>query len=72
MKKKLSPNIERIDSIDFRNYYQYTFSSPQFLEQVDNPEYFGISHEDFKQQCVDVLTNEFRLALEQVILNKNK
>jgi hypothetical protein len=66
-KKKLSWNIERTDVQGFNCKYNYKFSTPQWLESVDNPEYFGISHNDMKEKVIENLVSEFRIALNNVI-----
>lgn len=66
-KKKLSYNIERTDVQGFTCYYNYKFSTPQWLESVDNSEYFGISHNDMKQKVIENLVSEFRMALNNVV-----
>jgi hypothetical protein len=37
------------------------------LESVDNPEYFGISHNDMKEKVIENLVSEFKIALNNVI-----
>lgn len=66
-KKKLSYNIERVKVDGFICTYNYKFSTAQWLESVDNPEYFGISQNDFKEKVIDQLVNEFRISLNNVI-----
>ena len=66
--KRLSHNITREGStIPFCNDYVYKFKNPQFLEDVDNFDYFGIDHNDFKQKLVDLLVHEFRISLNSVV-----
>ena len=67
LKKKLSHTIERTDSRDFRCYYVYKFSTSQWLESIDDPEYFGISHNDMKEAVIEQLVSEFRISLNNVI-----
>lgn len=66
-KKKLSYNIERNYSRDFRCYYVYKFSTSHWLESVDDPEYFGISHNEMKEAVIEQLVSEFRVSLNNVI-----
>ena len=66
-KKKLSWNIERTGVQGFNCEYNYKFSTTQWLENVDNPEYFGISHNDMKEKVIEALVSEFRIALNNVI-----
>ena len=65
--KKLSYNIERTDLRGFNCHYIYKFNTPQWLESVDNPEYFGIDHNDMKQCVIDALVSGFRTALNNVV-----
>jgi len=65
--KKLSYNIERVDVEGFRCRYVYKFSTNQWLESIDNMDYFGIDHDTIKQNVIDDLVNEFRLSLNNVI-----
>lgn len=67
VKKKLSHSIERIDLKEFRCFYQYKFSTSQWLESIDNYEYFGIKHDDLKQKVIDSLVQEFKIALNSVV-----
>lgn len=67
VKKKLSYNIDRTDLKGFTCYYQYKFSTNQWLESVDNYEYFGIKHNEVKQSVIDSLVDEFRIALNAVV-----
>jgi len=67
IKKKLSFNIERTDLKEFICHYQYKFSTNHWLESIDNYEYFGIEHNEFKQNVVDLLVDEFRIALNNVV-----
>lgn len=66
-KKKLSYNIERFKVEEFRCICNYKFSTNQWLESVDNMEYFGISHNDFKEKVIEQLVNEFRISLNNVV-----
>jgi hypothetical protein len=66
-KKKLSGNIERTKVDGFSCLYQYTFSTNQWLESVDNMEYFNIDHNSTKQIVIDSLVDQFRLALNSVV-----
>jgi hypothetical protein len=69
-KKKLSYNIERT-SVDMevptRCHYVYKFVNNQWLESIDNFEYFGIDHNSVKQILIDNLVNEFRISLNNVV-----
>jgi hypothetical protein len=67
IKKKLSHNIERINLREFTCDYRYNFSTKQWLESIDNYDFFGIEHNDVKQKVLDSLVDEFRLALNNVI-----
>jgi len=67
IKKKLSHKINRTGLRDFTCDYQYNFSSNQWLEDVDNYEYFGITHNEFKQKVIDYLVDEFRISLNNVV-----
>lgn len=67
VRKKLTYNIKRIDLKGFQCYYQYDFSTRQWLESIDNLEYFGIDHNETKQQVIDALVNEFRIALNAAV-----
>lgn len=66
-KKKLSYNIERVKVEEFRCIYNYKFSTNQWLESIDNMEYFGISHNDLKEKVIEQLVNEFRISLNNVV-----
>ena len=69
-KKKLSYNIERVKvdmEVPTRCHYNYKFTSQQYLENIDNYEYFGIHHDSIKQTVLDGLVNEFRLSLNNII-----
>jgi hypothetical protein len=66
-KKKLSYSIERVKVEGFRCTYNYKFSTAQWLESVDNPEYFGISQNDFKEKVIDQLVNDFRISLNGAV-----
>lgn len=68
--KKLSFCITREGSSRslFRNDYTYKFSTPQFLEQIDDlSSMSSYTHNEIKQIVIDQLTNEFRIALNQVV-----
>lgn len=67
---KLSWNIERTDVIGFINHYNYKFTSSQWLEKIDNPEYFGISHDSLKQKVINQLVDEFRMSLNKIVYSK--
>ncbi len=67
VKKKLSHRIERTGLRDFTCDYQYKFSTNEWLETVNNYEYFGITHNDFKQRVIDLLVDEFRISLNAVV-----
>lgn len=67
VKKKLSHRIERTGLREFTCDYQYKFSTNQWLETVDNLEYFGIQHNEVKQIVVDSLVEEFRICLNAVV-----
>lgn len=67
VKRKLSNRIERIGLREFTCDYQYKFSTNQWLEKIDNYEYFGIAHNEVKQRVIDSLVNEFRISLNSVI-----
>ena len=63
-KKKLSHCIERTKFDTFlKCQYIYKFSTSQWLENIDNLEYFGIDYNNTKQTVIDSLVNEFRIAL---------
>ena len=70
IKKKLSYNIERTD-VDMvmpaRCHYIYKFTNNQWLENIDNMDYFGIDHNSIKQVVIDSLVCEFRHALNNVV-----
>jgi len=69
--KKLSSRITRegfTPYSSFRNDYTYKFSTPQFLEQIDDlSRMSSYTHNEIKQIVIDQLTNEFRIALNQVV-----
>ena len=67
VKKKLSHRIERTDLRGFVCNYQYKFSTNQWLESVDNMEYFGIPHNEVKEKVIDSLVEEFRICLNAVV-----
>jgi hypothetical protein len=69
-KKELSYNIERIKvdmMIPTRCHYVYKFNHNQWLESIDNYEYFGIDHDRIKQIVIDDLVMEFRHSLNNVV-----
>jgi len=53
-KKKLSHRIERTGLRGFTCDYQYKFSTNQWLETVDNWEYFGIQHNEVKRCLLQI------------------
>ena len=68
--KKLSFCITREGSLPslFRNDYTYKFSTPQFLEQIDDlSSMSSYTYNEIKQIVIDQLTNEFRIALNLVV-----
>ena len=67
--EKLSFNIKRSKKpfFPFKCYYTYEFSTSQWLEKIDNPEYFGISHNDMKEKVIDSLISEFKVSLNNVV-----
>jgi len=68
--KKLSWCITRESSelYPFRNDYTYKFSTPQFLEQIDDlSSMSSYTYNEIKQITIDQLTNEFRIALNSVV-----
>ena len=67
--KKLSYNITREGSkYPFRNDYVYKFSTPQFLEQIDDlSDMSSYTHNEIKQMVIDDLVSEFRIALNGVV-----
>ena len=70
IKKQLSYNIERVDvdmTVPTRCHYVYKFNHNQWLESIDNFEFFGISHDSIKEKVIDGLVMEFRLALNNVV-----
>ncbi|MCK9574726.1 MAG: hypothetical protein WC979_03280 [Candidatus Pacearchaeota archaeon] len=66
-KKKLTYNLERTHLDGFICNYQYRFRTTQWLESVDNIEYFGIDHDSYKQKLIDTLVGEFRIALNAAV-----
>lgn len=66
-KKKLSYNIERTNVDGFSCFYNYKFKTNQFLEDINNMEYFGINHNDLKESHIEALVSEFRIALNNVV-----
>jgi hypothetical protein len=69
VKRKLSSRIKRTNLRGWMCDYQYNFSTNQWLESVDNMEYFGISHNDLKQKLIDSLVDEFRISLNAVVFD---
>tara|TARA_Y100000592_G_scaffold25055_1_gene39367 strand:+ start:979 stop:1263 length:285 start_codon:yes stop_codon:yes gene_type:complete len=67
--KKLSYNITREGSkYPFRNDYSYKFSTNQFLEQIDDlSDMSSYTYNEIKQIAVDLLVEEFRIALNNVV-----
>lgn len=67
--KKLSRSIERIgyDSLSNKCKYVYKFDNTQWLESIDNYEYFNISHNSTKQIVIDTIILEFKLALNAIV-----
>lgn len=69
--KKLSWCITREGSSpysSFKNNYIYKFSTPQFLEQIDDlSSMSSYTYNEIKQIVIDQLTNEFRIALNSVV-----
>ena len=67
--KKLSWSITREGSkYPFKNDYVYKFSTPQFLEQIDDlSDMSSYTHNEIKQIAVDSLVEEFRMALNHVV-----
>jgi len=65
--KKLSYNIERVRLDGFVCKYVYKFRTQQFLEDVDDLSYFGISPNDYKEHLIEALVGEFKIALNNVI-----
>ena len=69
--KKLSWCITREGSSpysSFKNNYTYKFSTPQFLEQIDDlSSMSSYTYNEIKQIVIDQLTNEFRIALNSVV-----
>lgn len=68
--KKLSWNIERTEVQGFNCKYSYNFSTNQWLERIDNLEYFDISHNDIKEKVIENLVDEFRISLNNVIFGE--
>lgn len=68
--KKLSWNIERTEVQGFNCKYSYKFSTNQWLERIDNLEYFDISHNDIKEKVIENLVDEFRISLNNVIFGE--
>lgn len=69
-KKKLSRNIERVDvemNVPTNCKYVYKFNTSQWLESIDNYEYFGIDHDSVKETVIEGLVSEFRCALNNVV-----
>lgn len=74
-KKKLSHSIERIGEIpspdiQYRLDYNYKFRCNQFLENIDNYEWAGIEHNQTKETLIEILVDEFRIALNSVVFNE--
>jgi hypothetical protein len=67
--KKLSWSITREGSkYPFKNDYTYKFSTPQFLEQIDDlSDMSSYTYNEIKQIAVDSLVEEFRMALNNVV-----
>ena len=67
--KKLSRSITREGSkYPFKNDYTYKFSTPQFLEQIDDlSDMSSYTYNEIKQIAVDSLVEEFRMALNNVV-----
>ena len=67
--KKLSYNITREGSkYPFRNDYTYKFTTPQFLEKIDDLSGMSsYSYNEIKQMAIDQLVSEFRTSLNGVV-----
>ena len=66
-KLKLSKSLERTRVEEFVCHYNYSFSTSQWLEQVDDISGFGIDPESFKKELINALTKEFKKELELVV-----
>ena len=64
-KKQLSFNIKRTEVKGFKCYYQYEFSTNQWLESIDK--IFDLNENDIKEKVIDSLVNEFKIALNNVV-----
>ena len=66
--KELTSRIKRTDVRDFNCYYQYKFTTPQWLESIDNYESaFGIDYNHTKEMVIEQLVNEFKISLNKVV-----
>lgn len=72
IQKQFNHQLKRTELDGFTCLYQYNFKTNQWLESIDNYEYFGIEHSDIKQKVIDSLVNEFRIILNDAIFKENK
>jgi hypothetical protein len=64
-KLKISNKIERTSVEGFICHYQYKFTTPQWLEKIDDWSSMGISN--FEDILIETLTKEFEYELRRTI-----
>jgi len=67
--KQLSYCITREGSkYPFRNDYTYKFTTPQFLEEIDDlSDMSSYTYNEIKQIAIDSLVEQFRISLNSVV-----
>lgn len=69
--KQISNKIDQIDydQLSMKYNYVYSFEHKQDLEDIDDYNYFGIHSDTIKENVINGLVEEFRIHLENTILN---
>ena len=69
-KIKLTHNIKRV-SVDWqmpaRCHYVYEFVNTQWLESIDDLSSIGIEHDSLKEEVINALVGEFKIALNAAV-----